>query len=143
MTFKTFRPIFFNASLGFLITAGVQLPGYCYVILTLERPMFGRKRSICIFLILSGLALCTHPFVPKQYPAIRITISVIGRFAANCSYTILQLYSAELFPTVVRGKAGQWISDFSGFIIAIDILTSFTNFLKTFRRRNGFCSSCQ
>ena len=30
--------------LGFLITAGVQLPGYVYVILTLERPMFGRKR---------------------------------------------------------------------------------------------------
>ena len=26
-----------------------------------------------------------------------------NRFAANCSYTILNLYSAELFPTVVRG----------------------------------------
>ena len=89
--------------LGFLITAGVQLPGYVYVICTLERPAFGRKRSMCMFLILSGLALCSHPFVPESYPSVRITLSVIGRFAANCSYTILNLFSAEQFPTVVRG----------------------------------------
>ena len=89
--------------LGFLITAAVQLPGYVYVIFTLERPAFGRKRSMCMFLILSGLALCSHPFVPQEYPKIRIGLSVIGRFAANCSYTILNLFSAEQFPTVVRG----------------------------------------
>ena len=90
--------------LGFFITAGVQIPGYFYVIFTLERPMFGRKKSMCIFLIMSGVALTTHPFVPKNYPAVRIIISVIGRFAANCSYTILNLFSAEQFPTVVRGR---------------------------------------
>ena len=92
-----------NKYLGFLITAGVQIPGYIYVILTLEQPMFGRKRSLCLFLIICGLALSTHPFVPADYPTVRITISVIGRFAANCSYTILNLFSAEQFPTVVRG----------------------------------------
>ena len=32
-----------------------------------------------------------------------ISISILGRFAANCSYTILNLFSAEQFPTVVRG----------------------------------------
>lgn len=89
--------------LGFLITAGVQIPGYFYVIATLERPMFGRKKSMCIFLVISGLALSTHPFVPKNYRATRVSISIIGRFAANCSYTILNLYSSEIFPTVVRG----------------------------------------
>ena len=89
--------------LGFLITAGVQLPGYVYVIFTLDIPAFGRKKSMCGFLILSGLALSSHPFVPESYPAVRITLSIIGRFAANCSYTILNLFSAEQFPTVVRG----------------------------------------
>ena len=93
-----------NKYIGFFITASVQLPGYFYVIFTLERPMFGRKKSMCIFLIMCGLALCTHPFVPREYPSVRITISIIGRFAANCSYTILNLFSAEQFPTVVRGK---------------------------------------
>merc|ERR1712107_662347 len=81
---------------GFLITAGVQLPGYVYVILTL-------KRSMCFFLLLSGTCLTTHPLLPETFSNSRVALSVIGRFAANCSYTILNLYSAELFPTVVRG----------------------------------------
>ena len=89
--------------LGFLVTAAVQLPGYVYVILTLERPMFGRKRSMCLFLLLSGACLTAHPLLPAHMAAPRVALSVVGRFAANCSYTILNLYSAELFPTVVRG----------------------------------------
>ena len=40
---------------GFMITALVQLPGYFYVIFTLERPFFGRKRSMCAFLLLLSL----------------------------------------------------------------------------------------
>ncbi|XP_023320714.1 organic cation transporter protein [Eurytemora carolleeae] len=89
--------------IGFLMTAAVQLPGYVYVIFTLERPAFGRKNSMCMFLILAGTALFTHPFIPETYPRLKILISIIGRFAANCSYTILNLFSAEQFPTVVRG----------------------------------------
>ena len=85
------------------MTAAVQLPGYVYVIFTLERPAFGRKNSMCMFLILAGTALFTHPFIPETYPRLKILISIIGRFAANCSYTILNLFSAEQFPTVVRG----------------------------------------
>ncbi len=85
------------------MTAAVQLPGYVYVILTLERPAFGRKNSMCMFLILAGLALFTHPLIPPAFPAARIAVSIIGRFAGNCSYTILYLFSAEQFPTVVRG----------------------------------------
>jgi len=89
--------------LGFLVTAAVQLPGYVYVILTLERPVFGRKRSMCLFLLVSGACLTAHPLLPAHMAAPRVALSVLGRFAANCSYTILNLYSAELFPTVVRG----------------------------------------
>ena len=87
--------------LGFFITALVQLPGYCYVIFTLERPFFGRKRSMCAFLLLSGLCLCLHPNVDN--PQLKKIVSVFGRFCANCSYTILNLFSAEQFPTTVRG----------------------------------------
>ena len=93
----------FNLYLGFLITALVQLPGYIYVMVTLERPTFGRKRSMCGFLLLSGLCLCLHPIIGDTHPNVKIAISVFGRFCANCSYTILNLFSAEQFPTVVRG----------------------------------------
>ena len=71
--------------------------------ITLERPFFGRKRSMCGFLLLSGICLCLHPLIGDTYPMTKIVISVLGRFCANCSYTILYLFSAEIFPTVVRG----------------------------------------
>ena len=88
--------------LGFVATAAVQIPGYIYVILTLDKPVFGRKRSICIFLMLSGICLIVHPFLtPRSY--LKIFFSIFGRFCANCSFTILHLFTAELFPTVVRG----------------------------------------
>jgi OCT family organic cation transporter-like MFS transporter 4/5 len=90
--------------LGFVVTAAVQLPGYLYVIFTLERPFFGRKRSMCAFLVLSGLCLCIHPCISgRSQPMLKVAVSIFGRFCANCSYTILNLFSAEQFPTVVRG----------------------------------------
>ena len=87
--------------LGFLATCAVQIPGYVYVILTLELPLLGRKRSLCAMLLLSGAALVIHPFLDDG-PA-RVAVSIAGRFCANCSYTVLHLFSAELFPTVARG----------------------------------------
>ena len=33
----------------------------------------------------------------------RFGLSTFGRFCANCSYTVLHLFSSEQFPTVVRG----------------------------------------
>ena len=101
--------------LGFVMTALVQLPGYVYVIFTLERPTFGRKRSMCAFLILSGICLVIHPLIKNDTTStastedskidisLSVIISILGRFCANCSYTILNLFSAEQFPTVIRG----------------------------------------
>lgn len=92
-----------NPYIGYFITCAVQIPGYFYVIFTLERPAFGRKKSLAAFLILSGLMLCMHPLVPKELNWLRMGLSIFGRFCANCSYTILHLFAAEQYPTVVRG----------------------------------------
>ena len=54
--------------LGFLITAGVQLPGYVYVILTLERPMFGRKRWSNISSSMCHL-ITSHHLMPLKLKA--------------------------------------------------------------------------
>ena len=87
--------------LGFAATALTMLPGYFYVMLTLEIPAFGRKKSMSILLILSGVCMSIHPQLEAS--AGKILVSLVGRFSANCSYTILYMYTAELFPTVVRG----------------------------------------
>ena len=57
------------------------------------------------FLLLSGTCLVVMPFVPSEdvtSGTIKKAVSMIGRFAANCSFTILNLYTTELYPTVVR-----------------------------------------
>lgn len=91
-----FQKIYYLSNLPIFI-------GYFYVLFTLERPIFGRKRSMCAFLILSGICLCLHPLLKNKSMDFSIPLSLFGRFCANCSYTILNLFSAEQFPTVVRG----------------------------------------
>ncbi len=86
--------------LAFLSTCAVQLPGYVFVIVTLERAFFGRRRSLSAMFLISGVALTIHPFLNGSW---RVAVSVAGRFCANCSYTVLHLFSTELFPTVARG----------------------------------------
>ena len=38
-----------------------------------------------------------------QWPSLSVSASFLGRFCSNCSYTVLHLFSVELFPTVARG----------------------------------------
>ncbi|QQP35362.1 Organic cation transporter, partial [Caligus rogercresseyi] len=57
--------------------------------------------SLIAMLTLTGISLTSLPFL-ESFPTARIGVSIIGRFAANCSYTILTLYSTEQYPTVVR-----------------------------------------
>ncbi|XP_040574273.1 organic cation transporter protein [Lepeophtheirus salmonis] len=90
--------------IGFFITVALQIPGYIYVIYSLEHPFFGRRKSLIGMLFLTGICLVLHPFLHFEGSKwIRVSVSMMGRFAANCSYTILNLYSTEQYPTVVRG----------------------------------------
>nr|XP_040577622.1 organic cation transporter protein-like [Lepeophtheirus salmonis] len=92
--------------LGFFLTTIVQIPGYLLIMLILDRPCFGRKKSLICMLLLTGSSLILLPFVPEHEPKyhwIKVTLSLIGRFATNCAYTILCIYSSELYPTVIRG----------------------------------------
>ncbi len=51
---------------GFLINCAVQVPGYVFVLMTLERSSFGRRKSQCGFLIVTGVTLFGHPFFPDS-----------------------------------------------------------------------------
>uniref|UniRef100_A0A0K2UHE9 Major facilitator superfamily (MFS) profile domain-containing protein n=1 Tax=Lepeophtheirus salmonis TaxID=72036 RepID=A0A0K2UHE9_LEPSM len=93
-----------NIYIGFLITAVVQIPGYVILIQMIQHPRLGRKMSLIIMLILSGSCLCIHPFLyfESDLPWIRIVVSTMGRFGANCYYSILVLFTSEIYPTVMR-----------------------------------------
>ncbi|QQP35456.1 Organic cation transporter proteinlike, partial [Caligus rogercresseyi] len=95
-----------NPYLGFFITVAAQLPCYIYVMLTIDHPIIGRKACLIGLLILAGVCLISHPFLPSQSPTsywFKFSVSLLGRLSATSSFTILCLFSSEQFPTVLRG----------------------------------------
>lgn len=91
-----------NPHLGFLATALVQLPGYVFVILTVDLKWLGRRRLMSASLLACGACMTLHPCLGGN-ELLKVGLSMMGRFSANCSFTVLNLYTAELFPTVIRG----------------------------------------
>ncbi|QQP35486.1 Organic cation transporter proteinlike, partial [Caligus rogercresseyi] len=94
-----------NPYLGFFITVAAQVPCYIYLINTIDNPVVGRRLSLIGLLILAGVCLISHPFLPSQSPAsywFKFSMSLLGRLSATSSFTILCLFSSEQFPTVLR-----------------------------------------
>ncbi|TSK98403.1 Solute carrier family 22 member 13 [Bagarius yarrelli] len=70
----------------------------CYPII--ER--FGRKKSQSVALLLGGTACLVILAIPAEYPIVVTVIAVVGKFSLAASFSIVYVYTAELYPTVVR-----------------------------------------
>ncbi|KAF5903594.1 solute carrier family 22 member 13 [Clarias magur] len=83
-----------------LIFGIVELPARlgCYPLV--ER--FGRKKSQSAALLLGGTACLVILAIPSEYPIAVTVIAVVGKFSLAASFTIVYVYTAELYPTVVR-----------------------------------------
>ncbi|XP_072513655.1 solute carrier family 22 member 13b [Salminus brasiliensis] len=63
---------------------------------------FGRKKSQSAALLLGGTACLVIAAIPSDYPVVVTIIAVIGKFSLAASFSIVYVYTAELYPTVVR-----------------------------------------
>lgn len=63
---------------------------------------FGRRICQSTVLLLGGIACLVIPAIPAGYPVIVTVIAVVGKFSLAASFTIVYVYTAELYPTVVR-----------------------------------------
>lgn len=109
---------FLNTLLGVLIEA----PGYLLAMLTMDR--FGRKPILVLCQILSGLA-CIGAGVVSSYSLLiqdsltslddaekdnfidylLLSLSCVGKLGSSAAFSLIYLYTAEMFPTEVRTKA--------------------------------------
>ncbi|XP_060068380.1 organic cation transporter protein-like [Ylistrum balloti] len=96
-----------NFYLNFFLSGLVEFPGYTVVLLFLDR--IGRKRLHCICMIVGGTTclstIFTILFGGKELQALTTTLAMIGKLGAAAAFAIIYIYSAELFPTVVRNSA--------------------------------------
>ncbi|XP_076357129.1 organic cation transporter protein-like isoform X3 [Tachypleus tridentatus] len=86
--------------LNFLIAAAVEFPSYFGTIFVVKR--LGKKFPLVISVIIAGVALLLIIPVPYELVWLKVTISMAGKLAITASFTIVYVYSAEIFPTVVR-----------------------------------------
>ncbi|XP_035673682.1 organic cation transporter protein-like isoform X2 [Branchiostoma floridae] len=87
---------------------------------TMDR--WGRKPPIIASLILAGVSCGATAAVPKDLWQVSTGLAIVGRFGVSVTYSILPVYSAEVFPTVVRnmgigtvsmiGRAGGILAPF-------------------------------
>ncbi|XP_074802461.1 LOW QUALITY PROTEIN: solute carrier family 22 member 13-like [Natator depressus] len=83
-----------------LVFGAVEIPARFSCIFLLQ--WFGRKKCQGFFLLLGGAVCLIITGIPKDSPVVVTTLAVIGKFAIAAALSISYVYSAELFPTIIR-----------------------------------------
>lgn len=85
----------------------VELPARLGSLPMLQR--FGRRRCLSAVLILGGAACLVIIAIPKDLPVAVTVIAVLGKFAATACFSVIYIYTAELYPTIIR-QNGQGLN---------------------------------
>ncbi|XP_063233832.1 organic cation transporter protein-like isoform X2 [Bacillus rossius redtenbacheri] len=86
-----------------VISGAVEIPSIAISILILLK--MGRRWPLCLTLVGGGVACLLTLAVPagrQDLEWLTITFAMVGKFAVACSNAIMPVFTAELFPTVVR-----------------------------------------
>lgn len=99
-----------NPYLTFFISGAVELPAT--IIFLYISKAIGHRIALLIANVAAGLCLLLLIPVPAEMAWLSITFSMAGKFFNSASFDIVYIYSAEIFPTVVRnvgvGSSSTW-----------------------------------
>ena len=91
-----------NPYYNYLISAAVEIPAYAFNLLVLNHPKVGRRLALAGCMLFAGLVLAITIFIDKSQTTLLVTLSMLGKLAITSSYGTVYIFSAELYPTVVR-----------------------------------------
>ncbi|RVE66484.1 hypothetical protein OJAV_G00107530 [Oryzias javanicus] len=77
----------------------IEIPARSLVLFFLP---FSRRLSQSGFLAVGGLACLLMLAVPADHPNVLTGLAMVGKFGITASFAIIYVYTAEIFPTVVR-----------------------------------------
>uniref|UniRef100_T1JLE8 Major facilitator superfamily (MFS) profile domain-containing protein n=1 Tax=Strigamia maritima TaxID=126957 RepID=T1JLE8_STRMM len=89
-----------NDYVNFVIAAALEFPAYIFCILALNR--LGRRNPLSGWLLIAGSSLIVTSFLNDENSRALIILAMIGKFGITISYAVIYIFSAELYPTVVR-----------------------------------------
>ncbi|XP_055903956.1 organic cation transporter protein [Eupeodes corollae] len=85
------------------ITGMVDIP--CFAIPMILLKITGRRNTTMLLYFGAGSALLAVLAVPSDNPNLIVLFAMMGRFGITAVYSIVTLYTAELFPTSIRNSA--------------------------------------
>jgi len=92
---------------NFMLSVMIEIPGYVFCILVMD--CWGRRPILSFCQIVSGVACIFCGLLQGQTDPdlknLQVFLSLLGKFGASASFSIVYLYTAELFPTTVRNQA--------------------------------------
>ncbi|XP_070532068.1 organic cation transporter protein-like [Ptychodera flava] len=93
-----------NDYVNCFLAAAVEIPAsiLSFFIMNIER--MGRRWSMFYTMVIGGITCVAAAFVPSCGATlwIGITLATISKFSVTCSFCMVYLFSAELFPTPLR-----------------------------------------
>ncbi|VDI31068.1 MFS transporter, OCT family, solute carrier family 22 (organic cation transporter), member 4/5 [Mytilus galloprovincialis] len=97
--------------LNFFLLALIEFPAYSICIYLVDK--IGRKKLHCGCMLLGGFAcastIFTVSFGGKSLEPLTLALAIIGKLGASGAFCVIYVFSAELYPTVVR-NAGMGAS---------------------------------
>ncbi|XP_041106958.1 solute carrier family 22 member 7-like [Polyodon spathula] len=97
-----------NIYLTQFIYAAIEVPAKLLVYCMLNR--IGRRHSQAWSLLFTGACLGINLFLPSSMVPVRSVIAILGKGSSEASFTIVYLYTTELYPTVVRQNGNGYTS---------------------------------
>ncbi|XP_075227145.1 organic cation transporter protein-like isoform X2 [Lycorma delicatula] len=90
-----------NIYINSIISGAVEFPAIAISIVFLLK--MGRRWPLCLTIVGAGLACLLTVLVPEEnFNWLTITFAMIGKFCISSSNVVMPVYTAELFPTIMR-----------------------------------------
>ncbi|RXM95205.1 Solute carrier family 22 member 5, partial [Acipenser ruthenus] len=87
----------------FIYLAATEVPAYVVAWLLLR--WFPRRYSMSVTLFLGGVLLFFIHLVPPSLTVVSTALEMVGKFGITAAFSIVYVYTAEVYPTVVRNMA--------------------------------------
>ncbi|XP_029304014.1 solute carrier family 22 member 5-like [Cottoperca gobio] len=92
-----------NPYISCFISAAVEVPAYISSWLALQ--YLTRRLSVICILLLGGVSLLLITLVPQTLSELSVALEMLGKFGITTGTSLMYVYTAELYPTVLRNTA--------------------------------------
>uniref|UniRef100_H3D9T6 Solute carrier family 22 member 5 n=1 Tax=Tetraodon nigroviridis TaxID=99883 RepID=H3D9T6_TETNG len=89
-----------NPFMNCFLSAAAEVPAY--IVSTLLLKKCPRKSLLSTFLIIGGGVILLIQFIPSTLHYVALALEMTGKFGFTMAFSIVYIYTAEIYPTVLR-----------------------------------------